>query len=279
MSNWPPQREHLRTAIRGLVGHLRASLGASGPLGDSLSKGELREEDIVRAFRPHIALRYDLLKGVVIDADGRESDPQDLVLFDTHVLPSVLGSASTRAMPVEGVAATVQVKSVATKRSIEHAVANIASAKRLVPPAERFGFPPSGVHQPSQSSTAATFFGGALFLGTTQRWKSLATAFAKANEGLPPRERCDSLCVVDQLAVVWGIPSRGPGLHFGLRAESSEAPLALIAGDDSLLFFYMTLVEHLRAWITPRFDWLDYVFGYDRKRALTFEYSYFQDED
>src|SRR5262245_41340770 len=36
----------------------------SAPLSDPLTKGELREEDLVRAFRPHIASRYEVVKGV-----------------------------------------------------------------------------------------------------------------------------------------------------------------------------------------------------------------------
>lgn len=266
--------------MRGVSGRLRASLGASGPLGDSLTKGELREEDLSNAFRPHLAARYELVKGVVINAAGDESDPQDLVLLDTAVLPTILGTHTTRAVPVEGVAGTVQIKSVATKASIESAVGNVASAKRLLHADQRFGVPASGAHKPGFWSTSATFFGGALFLSAGGDVATLADAYARSVMALPPRERCDAACIVDRVAVLWGDPSRGRGLHFAARGEQAEAPLSLFAGEDSLLLFYMTLVEHLRNWITPPFDWLAYVFGTrSAPTGLEFSYSYWYDED
>ena len=50
-----------------------------------------------------------------------------------------------------------------------------------------------------------------------------------------------------------------------------------------MLFFYMTLVEHLRNWITPPFRWLDYVFGppprVGQAGGMEFTYSYYYDDE
>jgi hypothetical protein len=62
-----------------------------------------------------------------------------------------------------------------------------------------------------------------------------------------------------------------------MRGEEAEAPLAIHAGGDSLVFFYVSLLEHLRHWITPPFSWLDYVLG--ATSSLTFPYSYWYSED
>lgn len=276
MSSTP--KDHLRQAIEGLSRKLEASLGASSPLGDSLSKGELREEEAAAAFRPHLPLRYELYKGVVVDSMGRESDPQDIVLFDTHILPSILGSALTRVLPVEGVAGVIQIKSIATKAAISSGLANLASAKRLVPPSTRYGRPLSAA-KPTISSTAASFFGGLLFFATQGSLDSLLDHYGESVMQLPARERCDALCIVNKTAVVWGNPSEGDGLHFSFRAEQAEAPLAIHAGSDSLLFFYTCLVEHIENWVPPPMSWIDYVFGQDSRRALDFEYTYWQDEE
>jgi hypothetical protein len=265
--------------MQGLSGRLRASLGASGPLADSLTKGEMREEDVVAAFRPHLPGRYDLVKGVVINADGEESDPQDLILVDTSVLPTLLGSGNTRVVPVEGVVGVVQIKSRATAASVEHAVHNLASAKRLLTGKVRYGFPPSGAARPDPQFTPATFFAGALFLSKRGKDQSLAEAYSRAVIRVEPRERCDAFCVVDKFSILWGCPSNGEGLQLGFRAEQAESPLHLMTGPDSLLFFYLTLAEHLANWITPPLRWLDYVLGSDPSgRRMQFNYAYWYDE-
>jgi hypothetical protein len=68
-----------------------------------------------------------------------------------------------------------------------------------------------------------------------------------------------------------------------IRTYRCSSVRLLNAGEDSLLFFYMTLAEHLRNWIAPAFDWMDYVFGPKPRVAyeggMTFEYSYYYDED
>jgi len=271
--------EHLRQAIAGLALKLQASLGASGPLGDSLSKGELREEDIVAEFRPHLPARYALVKGVVVNSEGNESDPQDVLLFDTAVLPPILGSGQTRVVPVEGVVGTIQVKSNATKANIDSAIENIASAKRLLAPTPRYGHPPGDAGRPGPWSTTASFFGGILCLRGPADVQDLVNHYASAVSRVDPRERPDAFCIVDKVAVVWGSPSTGSGLHFAFRAESAEAPLALFAGADSLLFFYTSFVEHINHWITPPISWLDYVFGKDRSASgLKLQYSYWVEE-
>ncbi len=272
--------EHLRQAIAGLVLKLRASLGASGPLGDSLSKGELREEDVVAAFRPHLPKRYDLVKGVIVDSEGNESDPQDVLLFDAAVLPPILAASHTRVLPVEGVVSTIQVKSNATKPNIDGAIANIASAKHLLASTPRYGYPPGDAGRPGPWSTTASFFGGILCLSGPTDVHKLVEHYAYAVSRLDPRVRPDALCIVDKVAVLWGNPSKGSGLHFAFRAENAETPLALFAGLDSLLFFYMSLVEHINHWITPPISWLDYVFGKNWSASpLTFQYSYWVDDE
>jgi hypothetical protein len=274
------RKEHLRAAIQGLSARLRASLGASSPLADSLTKGEMREEELVDAFRLYVPRRYELIKGVVVNTSGAESDPQDVILFDTSLLPTFLGSGTNRIVPVEGVVGVIQVKSRATPGNIRSAVSNVASAKRLLSQQMRSGVPPAGTDRLGTAATAATFFGGALFLSKQSRDRSLMDAYAQAVMDVEPRERCDALCLADEFTVLWGNPSRGEGVHFGWRGEQAEAPLRLLAGKDSLLFFYLSLAEHLANWISPPIRWMDYVFGSNvpGQTSLTFQYSYYSDK-
>lgn len=271
--------------MRDLTRRLQSSLGSSGGLADSLTKGEIREDDVIRAFRPHFASRYDLAKGIVVDCSGTQSDPQDVVIQDGGVLPALYGGDShNRIFPVESVVGVVQVKSVATNGGIQSAVRNVASAKRLLPEGERYGQPHGGAHQPGLWAQNTSFFGGALFLSRElDNVDGLINAYNEANVDIEPRNRCDALCIVGHAAVVWGSPS-GHGqshLTFTPDPRAAEAPVILKAGDDSLLFFYTLLVEHLRNWISPPMSWLSYAFGPEQARnPLAFEFEYwYPDED
>jgi hypothetical protein len=274
------RKEHLRAGIQGLSARLRASLGASSPLADSLTKGEMREEELVDAFGPYVPKRYELIKGVVVNTSGAESDPQDVILFDTSLMPTFFGSGTNRIVPVEGVAGVIQVKSRATPKDIRSAVSNVASAKRLLSQQTRYGAPPATTDRNGTAGTAATFFGGALFLSKQGRDRSLLDAYAQAVMAVEPRERCDALCIVDEFAVLWGNPSHGEGLHFCWRGEQAEAPLRLLADEDSLLLFYLSLAENLANWISPPVRWMDYVFGSNTpgQTSLEFQYSYYTDK-
>jgi hypothetical protein len=221
-------------------------------------------------------------KGVVVNAAGDESDPQDLLLLDSATLPALAGTAHTRAVPVEGVVATIQVKSRATPGAIRRALANVASSKRLLPEVARVA-PRPGAEEPAWWGTTSSHFGGLLFLDSKSSDTALMDGFCVAALQMPLRERCDALCVLDRFAILWGDPARGTGLHLTSRAEQAETPVVLHAGADSLLFFYMTLAEHLRNWIAPAFNWMDYVFGPEprvgREGGLSFQFSYYYDDE
>jgi hypothetical protein len=256
---------------------LVASFGAASSLGDALTKGELREEELVAALRPFLPARYGIVKGIVINADGIESDPQDLILYDTAVVPTVLGSGTTRIVPVEGVVAVLQLKSLATKATITHAISNLASAKALLPRRTRYS---TAATAPIWQSTSASFFAGAVFLDSRLRSETIADRFADAVMAGDKCGRCDAFCVVEKMALLWGNPSDKPeGLHFAFRAEDAEAPLWLESGADSLLLFYLSLVEHLRNWISPAINWMEYVFGPDMlSTTMEFPYRYWYDD-
>lgn len=276
----PPSPGLLPAAIRALAARLRGSLGASSPLADSLSKGELREDEVINAFRPHIAKRYDLARGIVVNSSGQQSDPQDLVIHDSTAIPALFGDGPNRIFPVESVVGVIQIKSRATKATIAQAVKNVASAKRLLPAEMRYGLPHGGTSQPGTWGTAASFFAGALFLSSSTPISKLLDAFADVNFSVEPRQRCDAMSVVNKASAVWGDPQRGSGMHFTFRAEDAAAPMSFEAGDDSLLFFYLSLVEHLRNWISPPINWLDYVFGPDGSRhPLNFSWGYWYEEE
>jgi hypothetical protein len=269
----------LPDAMRDVTRRLQSSLGSSGGLADSLTKGEIREDEVIGAFRPHIARRYDLAKGIVVDSAGTQSDPQDVVIQDGGVLPALYGGdGHNRVFPVESVVGVIQVKSIASATAIRSAVRNVGSAKLLLPRGERYGQPHGGAHEPGLWAQDMSFFGGLLFLSSeSKNVDGLVNVYNEANIELEPRNRCDALCIIGDVAVVWGSPSRHGQNHltFSPDPQVADAPLILKAGADSLLFFYAILVDHLRNWISPPMSWVSYAFGPEEARnPLSFEFEY-----
>jgi hypothetical protein len=262
--------EHLRKGMHGLALRLTAALLASRPLGDSLTKGELREEEVMDALRPHIPTRYDLVKGVVVTPNGQESDPQDIILVDSFAMPPIFGRERTKAVPVESVAGVLQVKSNANSSTVKDAVKNLASAKRLLPDTPRYGLPVAGSHSSDMQQTGATFFGGAIFLQKdTKKDVTIANAFGNVSCTLPLRERCDALCVVNEFSILWANSASTTGIELSFRAEQAKSPIWLRAGTDSVLYFYLSLAGHLANWISPPIDWLNYA----RDMPIGLQYS------
>jgi len=251
--------EHLRRGMHGLASRLTAALLASEPLGDSLTKGELREEEVIDALRPYVPTRYDLVKGIVVTPEGAESDPQDIILIDSFAMPPIFGRYRTKAVPVESVVGVLQVKSAANSSTVKSAVMNLASAKRLLPDTPRYGFPVAGSHNPGMAQTRATFFGGALFLQkAAKKDVTIASAFAKVSSALPLRERCDALCILNEFSILWANSASTTEIELGFRAEEAKSPIWLGTGTDSALYFYLSLAGHLANWISPPIDWLNY---------------------
>ena len=266
----------VQDAMQALAAQLRRSIVGTGHIQDRLSKGEIREADVVQALRPHLHGRYELCKGIVVNALGEQSDPQDIIIVDTHVGPSLYGSGDQRIVPVETVVGVIQIKSRATIAEIKSAVANIASAKRLMPTASRYGNPVGNAGRAGTYETSATFFGGIICLSLPgSNDDDLREVFARCCVDGARRERADALLVVDHFCVVWGNPSNGDGVHFAFRAEEAEVPLVLITELDSVLPFYVSLIEHLNHWISPPMDWLEYAFS---PAPGNVQYAYWHDD-
>ena len=204
------RKAHLRSNMRGLSKRLTAMFEETLALSDPLMKGEVREDRVISALRPFIGSRYEMAKGVVMNAAGEESRPQDIIIWDTSVFPSFLGSDANKAVPVESVVGVIQVKSYATPSNMRDALDNVATAKRLLTSEKRYGHPISGNAKAGQWATGAVFFGGVLFLHCKGDGKSTAEEFSRHSVTLPVRERVDAACALDRFTVMWANPSKGP---------------------------------------------------------------------
>jgi hypothetical protein len=58
--------DDLSRAMERLSKGLRNSLETSGAIGHALTRGEVRESELIEALRPHLPMRYELAKGEVV---------------------------------------------------------------------------------------------------------------------------------------------------------------------------------------------------------------------
>jgi hypothetical protein len=100
-------RDLIQTRV---IGALAGAKALSGVVHSGL-KGRLREIVIRDLLRPLLPVDIGLGTGVVIAADNRQSNEQDIVLFDRRILPPILLEVDG-VFPVESVLFSIEVKSV-----------------------------------------------------------------------------------------------------------------------------------------------------------------------
>jgi hypothetical protein len=232
---------HLRASMRKLSRDLAGALEETATIAHTGVKGDLREEAVVAAFRPHVPAGYEVSSGIVTNGAGEDSKQQDVIISDTHVLPPFIKGGRAGVHPVEPVRAVVEVKSLARKKDVTEGVEKGASVAALIPnvpqPTLGMDYEVGGftidprIHKP---------FAGIVCLDQDASVYSAAKAFEEANKGLPAHDRSYSLLILGRALVVWrsGRWMVGP-------AEGEEI-WAVEFGDDALLWFYAGLLRGMQ---------------------------------
>jgi hypothetical protein len=235
--------------MRRLSKGLRESLAESGVLAHALTKGELREAEVIAAFRAHIPSRYDLSSGIVVNATGKQSKQQDLIVSDNHVSPPFITGAGIGVHPVETVHGTVEIKSAATAANVVDGVAKAASVAQLLPSEPRAitSVTPGRV---AFGQTASKPFSGIICLATRDSLSTVAAAYAEANLALPVENRCWCLLILGQAIVAWGTPDH----QLQLNPLGAKRLWVVELGDDALLMFYAALLQGVSDYHAPTFD-------------------------
>lgn len=89
-----------------------AAAQAARGIGHHGLRGQFREIFVRELLRPLIPVHIGLGTGEIATADGQHSRQQDVVMYDTRVLPPFLADPSVGLFPLESVLYTIEVKSV-----------------------------------------------------------------------------------------------------------------------------------------------------------------------
>jgi hypothetical protein len=94
------------------------------------AKGDASEDVWLELLADHLPHRYRVAKGIIIDADGRESHYIDIV-YDRQYTPLVFNENGTIYIPAESVYAVLEAKQDLTRANIIYAGKKAASVRRL----------------------------------------------------------------------------------------------------------------------------------------------------
>lgn len=95
------------------------------------AKGEACEDVWIDLLASHLPRRYQLAKGIIIDADGRESDYIDVIVYDRQYTPLVFNKDGRIYIPAESVYGVIEAKQDLTRANIIYAGKKAASVRKL----------------------------------------------------------------------------------------------------------------------------------------------------
>jgi hypothetical protein len=93
--------------------------------------GEVNELHVIDVIRRYLPQRYAVDTGIVIDSDGKTSDQIDVVIFDNHYTPTLLGQQNHHFIPAESVYAVFEVKPHIDKAYMDYAGEKADSVRQL----------------------------------------------------------------------------------------------------------------------------------------------------
>lgn len=121
----------LRNWLNSVETQLRAEAQRAGLFRQPSMTGNAREEVIRKALRGILPRQIEVGAGRVIGADSEPSKQVDVIVFDGRF--PVLRMGSDALYPVEGVIATIEVKSELTENELRGALDNAASVMQISP--------------------------------------------------------------------------------------------------------------------------------------------------
>jgi Domain of unknown function (DUF6602) len=125
-------KNRLKDLYKALEDELRAQLAARRLAHrNAEAKGEASEDVWIDLLAAHLPHRYQVAKGIVIDADGKESHYIDVIIYDRQYTPLVFNQDGRMYIPAESVYGVLEAKQDLTRANIVYAGKKAASVRKL----------------------------------------------------------------------------------------------------------------------------------------------------
>lgn len=239
----------LAASLRELSKGMAEALRSSASFGHNLTKGEVREQHLAEKLRPFIPTRFDMASGEATNVAGDVSLQQDVMIYDAARRAPFVRVGHHAILPIEGVFASIQVKTSVSPSSIGGCVENLQSLKKIAPNTlDRAGGHPGGIvvsEFPVKPLTAIVAYEAS---GDADE---LQEAFFLGNEKVPdPTDRVDALVVPGRFSMVLA-SMNGEKVSLGTPSAVATHLHRLDASDDAFLVFYAILSEWLATYVPP----------------------------
>ena len=216
-----------RISLRDLFLHMQTEmlthLSAGQLFEQPTACGAVTEQHWLDFFARYLPERYCASSAFVVDSDGRRSRQIDIAIYDRFYSPLLLPHPSGLHIPAESVYAVFEVKQDLNSRLIHDAARKAASVRALRRTSVRV---PGGR---SRAKKPHRILAGILALRAT--WRSRFTRRLPAVlRRLPPDQRLDLGCALQRGAF-----------------EVSQSTVRLSTPEESPIFFFLRLLERLRA--------------------------------
>lgn len=241
-------RNRLPEVYAGLQVQLRAGLTASRSVIDHPgAKGSGTEFNWLAMLQDHLPRRYQAETAFVVDAQGRQSNQTDIVIYDRQYTPELYNAARQKIIPAEGVYGVFEVRQLLDKGNIEYAGAKAASVRAL----KRTSAPIVHAGGEYEARSLTPILGG--ILTTASGWNPpFGEPFAASLNGLPVEQRLDVGCVVE---------SGG----FEAVYCDGEPTISTSSQEHALAFFFLRLLRRLQRFGTvPAIDYDSYLAAFEQ---------------
>jgi len=215
-----------RVSLRGLFLHMQRQMLAHLSAGELFEQptacGAVTEQHWLEFFAHYLPERYRASSVFVVDSKGRRSRQIDIAIYDRFYSPLLLPHPSGLHIPAESVYAVFEVKQDLNSRLIHDAARKAASVRAL----RRTSVPVPG--RRSHAKKPHPILAGILALRATwhRRFDLRLPAILRR---LSPDHRLDLGCALRQGAF-----------------EVLSSDVRLSTPDESLIFFFLRLLERLR---------------------------------
>ena len=244
----PPPRPNegapfdLASTFRGLGKGLRAQLEVAEAGRHKGDKGRRREGALRDFLRAHLPPAYGVTEGEVVAAGGQASRQMDVLIYNALHAPVLLASDSATLLAAESVYAGIEVKPLLTSLGLAAAIENLASLKAL--PSTALVRPPSD-YDPLKMPTRNPAVFGAIVAYEGESPLRLLDALCSLCKDRPPELWPEAILLLDK-AVIYRQGFRPAVLGWSWQYARNRTPfLCVEAGANSLLFFYLLLLQDL----------------------------------
>ena len=238
----------LHKAYTGLQAQLRAGLASSRTvINHPVAKGAGTEANWLKMLQDHLPRRYQAETAFVIDAQGRQSEQIDIVLYDRQYTPELYNVAGQKIIPAEGIYAVLEVKPVLDRANMKYAGQKAASVRALT----RTSSPIVHAGGEHEARAPTPILGG--ILTTEPGWSApFGDAFTASLGKASPDERLEIGCVATA------------GAFEAIYDEKGVAVRTSVP-DYALAFFFLRLLHRLqRIGTVPALDYDAYLKAFEQ---------------